>query len=373
MGDGEAKGINSAIQGAVKFPLVVRVVLPGLLAVLLLLPFRPIPVQVVLHLTDAWSTLLVVTLAILGIGWLIARLEDLVYRVFEGRRYWPAWLRRWRTAAQQDRVRRLLDAAKCAKKTGGPEAEAKRAEIWVELIRYPEGDGGKRFASHPTLLGNILANYEDYPWSRYGMDSVFYWPRLWLAMDRETREDIDREWAVADGLLSMAAVCFLTGLVWIVIAIATAAWQWGGWRPVDWWGTRLPFASAWLTVSGGVSLEALCYLLYRMSIPFHLRNGELFKTAFDLFRDRLKPMMKVDLDETATWRGIWEYLQYMQVQCARCEKHFQVQAASCPFCGLPTSTSLKKLASLVGQDSASNARKAGVPPMRSDELTITHF
>ena len=68
-------------------------------------------------------------------------------------------------------------------------------ELWSEIRQFPADEHDHYIATRPTKMGNILASYEDYPDSRYGMDSVFYWHRLWLIVDKDTREEIDRTWA----------------------------------------------------------------------------------------------------------------------------------------------------------------------------------
>jgi hypothetical protein len=335
-----SKGVETAIQAAVKFPMVVRVIAPGLLAIVLMFPLRPFSKSVLLKPQESWPKLVALGFTVLAFGWMASRLSDLTYQIFEGRKFWPRWLRRHGTALQQSRVSSLLNSAKEAKQSQGPEAKATRAEAWAKLRRYPEGDEGKPFASHPTLMGNILASYEAYPLSRYGMDSVFYWPRLMLAVDRETREDIDRQWAAADGLLSMAAVCVLAGWLWIVGGIAAGL----GLKWVGRWGLQLPFGSDWIVMACGLGIVALSYLFYRMSLPFHLRNGELFKSVFDLYRDRLEAMRHFGEEETSAWRVVWEYLQYAQLECPRCADHFPIQAAACPKCGLSTAEGLRNCA-----------------------------
>jgi hypothetical protein len=55
------------------------------------------------------------------------------------------------------------------------------------------------------MIGNIIDEYEAYPLSRYGMDSAFYWPRLWLIIDKDVRNEIDGEWAVVDAAVYTAA------------------------------------------------------------------------------------------------------------------------------------------------------------------------
>src|SRR5262249_841591 len=162
--------------------------------------FHPIQVDLSKGILDEKLLPMVLALLLIALllGWLTDRFSDAIYRFYEGRSFWPDWLRNARIKQNGERVLDLLAQSKDAK---AKKEFTRRDEVWAKLRRHPVDESGKRFASHPTLLGNILAAYEAYPETRYGMDSVFFWPRLWLALPRETREEIDQGWAPADGLL----------------------------------------------------------------------------------------------------------------------------------------------------------------------------
>src|SRR5262249_35103697 len=70
----------------------------------------------------------------------------------------------------------------------------------------------------PTRLGNIIYAYEQYPLLKYGLDAVFFWPRLWLAVDKDLREEIDNHQAQADGLVYLVTAFAITGLLLFITA-----------------------------------------------------------------------------------------------------------------------------------------------------------
>jgi hypothetical protein len=325
---GTEKGIGS-LKGAVRFPTLVRIVLPGCLATGLLLPFRPIQADLSKGIFD--EKLLPVVLALLLIalllGWLTDRLGDAIYRFYEGRSFWPDRLRNKRIEQNGKRVRSLLAEAKDAK---AKNEFARRDEIWSKLRRYPIDESGKPFASHPTLLGNILAAYEVYSETRYGMDSVFFWPRLWLALPRETREEIDQGWAPADGLLNMSAISYIAGIASLITGTIMGIGYRFALVPSPWHGVQVPFSRADASLLWGLAALFFGYLFYRMSIPFHLRNGETFKSVFDLYRDLLQPMVVGGGKEPEKWQRTWAYLQYQMIPCAVCGTYYEVQKERCP-------------------------------------------
>ena len=318
----------------IRFPVVMRIVLPGALAAAALFPLLGLPADfATAQSLTSWRRLLLIAMMVFVLGVFISVMNDQTYKVYEGRILWPRALSAFCTGRQQARVRKLLDKAEEAKAS---KDSLRRAEMWYQLRRYPLDDAGKPFASHPTLLGNILAGYEDYPNSRYGMDSVFYWYRIWLALDKEKKDDIDASWSVADGLLSLSAVSFAGSVLWMAIVLL---------RNFQWVRSHLPFEHSFIPLVGGLFLFFLGYGFYRVSIPYHRGNGEIYKAIFDLYRERLATMTKVGPKESEIWEGTWSYLQYLQVHCMNCRKYHSSNLARCPFCACPTITSLRELQS----------------------------
>src|SRR5260370_17941131 len=74
-------------------------------------------------------------------------------------------------------------------------------ECWYLLRQFPVDANGDPTALQPSRIGNVIIAYEQYPKVRYGMDSVFYWPRLWLLIDKDVREEVDNPWAAVDSIL----------------------------------------------------------------------------------------------------------------------------------------------------------------------------
>jgi hypothetical protein len=74
----------------------------------------------------------------------------------------------------------------------------KALEVGVEYALYPTDDDSAAYVAHPTRLGNIIESFESYPKIKYGLDSVFYWYRLWVVLDKDLREEIDSSQAVVD-------------------------------------------------------------------------------------------------------------------------------------------------------------------------------
>jgi hypothetical protein len=284
-------------------PFFYRVVLPGTLIGSAALPlirgaFTRLGISIVG--TDTQAAL--AALVAVAIGFVLSVLDDPIYQFYEGRRGWPDWLARDLTAGWTRRVRFLQEEADKAKKCGDT---ATYDELWYEIRQYPTDDEGTYIATRPTKMGNILASYESYPERRYGMDSVFYWYRLWLKLDKDTRGEVDRLWASTDGLLYLAAGALGLGAVYLAVAGAAALAAANG---ASW---TLTAAEQTFYALGGLLLMLASHVPYRLSISGHLQNGETFKSLFDLYRSKLAAdLVPADAKERARWTTIWAALQY---------------------------------------------------------------
>jgi hypothetical protein len=176
-------------------------------------------------------------------------------------------------------------------------------------------------------LGNILSGYEQYPLNRYGMPSVFYWPRLWLQVEPEKKDAIDGAWSIADGFLSLSAVSFVGFVSWTIAAII------GSFEVLP--SNHLPLRQPILAFLAGLGWLVLGYAFYRLSLPFHRANGEVFKSLFDLYREKIRTLTKLEAGEKEAWRAAWGYLQYLRIRCPNkeCARLTPFATGTCTYCG----------------------------------------
>ena len=308
-------------SSAVRVPFVMRVLLPGLLGAVLLFPLFTDPAPIFSDVEKHWIPLLIALGLVLLLGVIISTVSGSFYVVFEGRSLWPDRLLNRGIARQQRRVNKLMAAQQVLKGKN----TTKYDETWNDLRAYPTDEIKKDpYAARPTLLGNILYAYEEYPRKRYGMDAVFYWTRIWMDMDAEKKQQIDNAWSLADGFVSLAAVSFLGGLLWIILSLLNLVGLSPARMPVNGW-----------TFLSGVGFVLLGYIFYRSSLPFNRSNGELFKSIFDLYRGKVEAMMKLKPNEKATWEAAWAYLQYGMLRCTNCGEYNVVAATTCKRCQNP--------------------------------------
>jgi hypothetical protein len=340
----------------VSLPILLTTVLPGLLAGGALYPFVTPSWRnsLSLDVEKTWPQLVVMAIAVLTLGALISALNGEFYKIYEGRILWPKRLWNWAKARQQSKVERLLRRANAEK--GNIE---RYKEVWYRLRSYPlDPDTGETIATHPTLLGNILSGYEQYPKTRYGMDAIFYWTRLWMVVDKDQREEINRIWVIADGLLNLSGVGFLAALLWLCMLVGVELGLWGPY----WFPVKSGFDAS---ITAIVGWFVLGYGIYRLSLSFHRQNGEVFKSLFDMYRDKLHKMTSLAPDENELWRAAWAYLQYLRVKCPKCGRYISAIAPKCgnPQCDVNAAEVVEKV-----MRSGKLLELAGQPPSEKSEI-----
>jgi Protein of unknown function (DUF2934) len=328
----------SKLPASLTTPLAVRVIFPGLLLSIILYPFLSnIPgfwnVLLTFKINNSsyslqWGPLLLVLASVLW-GSLITSLNSYIYGIYAGRLLWPQWLERWMIVRRQAKVADLRSEAERL------QSGAKYNRLWYKLKAYPIGRDGDPYASAPTLLGNILAEFESYPRLRYGMDGAFYWQRIWLSLDKDRRKEIDSKWCIGDGLLYISAVCLFGAILWTAAALVSfLVWV----MP-----EHLPFHSKSGGLIGGLLLLLVAWLVYVADLPFQRANGDTFKIVFDIYRPQILPMLAWGPAESRRWRGAWAYLNYLFIECVVCKNSYSVVLDRCDVCNYVTELSVRSL------------------------------
>jgi len=194
------------------FKFLFRLLLPGFIVSLSLFPVLKVLCNN-LHITIDTEYFLILSTVLFGWFFVIADMH--IYMFFEGRRYWPKWIRNIFHAFEKNRLDKLLKKYEIAKKN---KDRNKEVEISVELRRFPIDSTGRMVATMPTRIGNLLSSFEQYPLRVYRMDSIFYWYRIWVIINDDLREHIDNQQAIVDStvyistslvIVAINSVCYL--------------------------------------------------------------------------------------------------------------------------------------------------------------------
>jgi hypothetical protein len=121
----------------------------------------------------------------------------------------------------------------------------------------------------PTRLGNALRSAESYPGDeeRWGLDAVFWWPRLYLILPDSARAQVDDARASLDQLVVLTVLSALFGVVAIALSVA-----------------GLNLAVGLGCAAGALLLSRGSYLAAVTSATVF---GDLVRSCYDLFRGDL--------------------------------------------------------------------------------------
>ncbi|MGB9873080.1 MAG: hypothetical protein ACPLYD_15665 [Anaerolineae bacterium] len=233
------------------------------------------------ELRAGWERLLALS-ALEQVGWLVAallvlnasaalmeRLRLPLLRLLEG--YWPWPLKaleapliaRARRRAQRQRERWSALMLKREQAPLTPRERDELARLEQSRLDAPPDLSDLR----PTALGNILRGVERRIAHRYGLDPVLLWPRLWLLLPEDARQEI----AAARQSLDRLAEAWGWGLLFLL---------WTFWQP---WAALV--ALIWMLLAANLARSPARTF------------AVLVQSAFDLYRWRLYEALRWPLPE----------------------------------------------------------------------------
>ncbi len=306
--------------------IVFRVLLPGVVVAFALLPLLNGVLDMLT--ASAYAEAGFTALALLG-GWVVLTLDMPIYMLYEGRRFWPTWLRKAFLRGEQQRLASLLAIDERYRKKDARVSQRQWNEAWFDIRRFPIDAHARPEARYPTRLGNLIASYESYPSTRYGIDAIFVWPRLWASLDKDLREALDSSQAQADSALYTSFTFYFLGILYALYTflrlVGVTGIGWAGQAPL-----LLLAAIALIGFIGG-------YALYRLDLYPQAVYGDLFVSAFDVafpkldFSYVLKTVAEItgdgSLDAASSrekMRVVWRYLQYYMVRAPGSNKSIRV-------------------------------------------------
>lgn len=184
----------------------------------------------------------------------------------------------------------------------------------------------------PTRFGNILKSSEQYAGENYSIDSVVVWPRLIHVIDPEYYRKLDESnnnlafiincmtLAVLLAFLSLGATVYQRqqNNGWTVSVATTPAQQQASTSADEENGVASATPdnagvgkgrSAVFYLGCAILFAGIAWFFYNASLPAARQYGNLFRSAFDLFRFDLLTQLRLPLpdDEGADF-GLWEQL-----------------------------------------------------------------
>lgn len=151
----------------------------------------------------------------------------------------------------------------------------------------------RRELVRPTALGNTYAVLEEYPYERYGIDSMVFWSRLIAVIPTNYLQSIGDQKTVCDLLLNLS---FLSSIVVLEGLLVGSLGAFRGWN----------LDEAFLVVPIGLLVG---YGFYRAAVSETTVLGKLIGGAFDLYRHDL--LRQFGRERPATLReerDVWRML-----------------------------------------------------------------
>jgi hypothetical protein len=149
----------------------------------------------------------------------------------------------------------------------------------------------------PTILGNAIRSFENYPRHQYGISAIPLWPRLIAKIDKDYAAATDDAKTSFDFLINGSALS--AGLALALLAAGAAS-------PLP----HVSLRSEVVWLAQVLLLLGLSNLFYRLSIAQAMAWGDMVKGAFDLYRwDLLKQMgyeqvPRTRQEERALWAKV---------------------------------------------------------------------
>ena len=205
-------------------------------------------------------------------AWISDTVRDDLYRWLEGYR-WPAWAFRWGVYRWENKRDRMMDDWSELVQDGGrgdvldPARARSIAALDSQLHRLPQNN------LLPTAFGNTLRAAEEYVRTRYGLDPVVVWPRLWLLLSEE-RDELDSHRRALD--TAVDGVFF--GVLLLFLGAAAGLFAVSG-VPLALSGRLLPP----LLVFGLL----FCWFSYRLAVERAVQFAVLLRATFDVSHLRL--------------------------------------------------------------------------------------
>ena len=257
-----------------------RVILPGIVLTIGIHPILSRWIPVIADVYGVLPTVFLIT-EVIFLGLVVSSGIQWIYYLYEGFRIpqvtlLAKWTNQKKLVRLQEEYRQIQGERNYDDLTD--EQKNRIIRLYEYLCDFPIRDGPdgitERYVERPTRLGNVIATYELYPSTRYGIDGVYYWHHILNLAPDTARKHFEEQYAFAESLL----------LTSFAGAIVTAI---HGLLMLGFWLGSLGFVVVSLYV--GPILSALLaafglsswLLFYYAALPAHRSAGIAFRAIVD--------------------------------------------------------------------------------------------
>jgi hypothetical protein len=251
------------------------------------------------------------------VGYTLTALNTFILKIFEGYVFPPSFhfMRRGyarkanKLIEQREILRNEIELLARKKKPSREEQltlNALKTTYYSLVTTYDQSYPPPNAEIMPTKFGNILKASEAYAGTRYGIDSVQFWPRLWHVIPSSYQQTIENARNELSFLVNMSALSVLFYLLCVAAIISSAP-------PVgfsDWNG----FLSNSLRYIFAAVIAFISSQFFNRAALFSVGDfGMMIRSAYDLFRLDLLEQFRVkqpkDSDEEfQVWQNLAELI-----------------------------------------------------------------
>lgn len=302
------KALAHSLQVPTIFPASLLVLINAYVAVPLVVPD--------LDLSTPSAVTVMVSLALL-LSYTLYAFNFPLIRLLEGQKLKWIDLLQWRLTKQEKGFKRLDDRLnelraqfeECRDYLDSPDVDSQLTDVkfhevverreavlaqWPRLEREFDRDyPSRRDQVLATRLGNTIAAFEDYPRTRYGIESTVLWGRLVPVLkEKKYLEFVTQEKAVFDFLMNTCVVTVFLGFEFTYLMLF--------WKP-------------WIAPLVVVFTVFLVWILYNGMIIAARQWGTTVRVAFDLYRHDLHGRLGLKesycfAEERNRWKAVSEFL-----------------------------------------------------------------
>jgi hypothetical protein len=275
-----------------------RIILPGAVIASYAHPYLRSWLVPITHEQYGLETGLVLLAEAAFFGLLVSSATLPIFHVYEGLRL--KFLTRW---ARRQNIQRLnkLEAEWVSLHTPSrkltEEEQDKEGEVFEGLSDFliVEASGRREYVvKRSTLLGNIIASYEFYPQTRYGIDGIVFWYHLLALAPEATRKSFEEKVAFADSMVLTSATGAIVSLLALCSLLGRLVGKMSGLALIT---VRLPLSVDVIGFLGGV---VAWFIFYQLSLPAHRKIRSVFHALTDLTMPKLIRYMNAFDPQKAT-------------------------------------------------------------------------
>lgn len=240
-------------------------------------------------------------------GLILSSLSTPIFYIYEGFRW--SQLTKWLKRLNRNRLSRIERKIQNAKESidrierdlrSGHVSEKEENRLNEEKDRFTdrrdllEQDrddyplvNGAPIVERPTRLSNLIASYELYPESRYGVDGTFFWYHILNLSEDPARTEFQENVGKAESLVLISAAGALVGLAGLAFLLGMGVGALG--EGYVFFRTATPVFLGWVELIAGFLIFVVSY---HLALPAYRDAAESFRAMVDLgmpkFLDWLK-------------------------------------------------------------------------------------